>query len=66
MWELPFAIHAAGLKPGMKLADVGCGSTPFTAYLAEVAGCKNVTGYDPDYIVDDSKENHFHFGAKKS
>lgn len=66
LWEFPFAIIAAELQPEMKVADVGCGNTPFTAYLSEVAGCKNVTGYDPDYIVNDSKESHSHFGAKKS
>ena len=66
LWEFPFAIIAADLKQGMKIADVGCGNTPFTAYLAEAAGSKNVTGYDPDFVEDDSKETHSHFGAKKS
>jgi SAM-dependent methyltransferase len=65
-WEFPFAIIAGDLKQGMKVADVGCGNTPFTAYLAQAVGPKNVTGYDPDYIVDDNKEAHSHFGARKS
>jgi len=65
-WEFPFAILSADLQRGMKVADVGCGNTPFTAYLAEAAGNKNVTGYDPDYIIDDNADSHSHFGAKKS
>lgn len=64
-WEFPFAILEGEITYGMKVADVGCGNTPFTAYLANVAGPKNVTGYDPDYIVDNS-ERQSHFGAKKS
>jgi ubiquinone/menaquinone biosynthesis C-methylase UbiE len=65
-WEFPFAIITGELHPGMKVADVGCGNTPFTGYLAEAVGNKNVTGYDPDYIEDDSTESHSHFGAKRS
>ncbi len=66
MWEFPYAILEADLQTGMKVADVGCGNTPFTALLAEKVGAKNVTGYDPDYIQDDTQESHSHFGAKKS
>ena len=66
MWEFPYAIYEAKLEQGMKVADVGCGNTPFTALLAEKVGAKNVTGYDPDYIKDDSIEGHSHFGARKS
>ncbi|MCB0507856.1 MAG: class I SAM-dependent methyltransferase [Bacteroidetes bacterium] len=66
MWEFPYAIIEADLQQGMKVADVGCGNTPFTALLAERVGAKNVTGYDPDYIQDDSIEGHSHFGARKS
>jgi ubiquinone/menaquinone biosynthesis C-methylase UbiE len=66
LWEFPYAILAGELKPGMKVADVGCGNTPFTAYLAKVVGGSNVTGYDPDYIVDDAVVGHSHFGARKS
>lgn len=66
MWEFPFAILAANLKEGMKVADVGCGNTPFTAYLAEKVGAKNVTGFDPDFIVDEEVISHSHFGAKKT
>ena len=47
MWEYPYAILAAELSPGLKVADVGCGMTAFTIYLKEHAGC-NVTGIDPD------------------
>lgn len=47
LWEYPFALSAAELTPGMTVADVGCGMTPFTVYLQECAGCE-VTGVDPD------------------
>ncbi len=66
MWEFPYAIYEANLEQGMKVADVGCGNTPFTALLAQKVGAKNVSGYDPDYIQDDSIEGHSHFGARKS
>lgn len=66
LWEFPYAIYEAKLQKGMKVADVGCGNTPFTALLAEQVGAENVTGYDPDYIQDDSVVGHSHFGARKS
>jgi 2-polyprenyl-3-methyl-5-hydroxy-6-metoxy-1,4-benzoquinol methylase len=66
MWEFPYAIYEAKLQQGMKVADVGCGNTPFTALLAEKVGAKNVTGFDPDYIEDDAIEAHSHFGARKT
>ena len=47
MWEYPYAILAAELVSGLKVADVGCGMTAFTIYLKEQAGC-DVTGIDPD------------------
>jgi SAM-dependent methyltransferase len=47
MWEYPFAILSADLRPGMRVADVGCGMTAFTIYLKDRAGCQ-VTGIDPD------------------
>lgn len=65
-WEYPFAILAADLEPGMKCADIGCGTTPFTPYLCEVVSKENVTGFDPDYIPDDHEERHLSFGARKS
>lgn len=65
-WEYPFAILAADLKPGMKCADIGCGTTPFTPYLCEVVNKENVTGFDPDYISDDNEDRHLSFGARKS
>jgi SAM-dependent methyltransferase len=47
MWEYPYAILAAELVPGLKVADVGCGMTAFTIFLKEHTGC-DVTGIDPD------------------
>lgn len=47
LWEYPYAILAAELEPGMKVADIGCGMTPFTVYLKDNAAC-DVTGVDPD------------------
>lgn len=47
LWEYPYAILAAELAPGLKVADIGCGMTAFTIYLKEHARC-DVTGVDPD------------------
>lgn len=47
LWEYPYAILAAELTPGMKVADIGCGMTAFTIYLKDHAHC-DVTGVDPD------------------
>lgn len=49
LWEYPWAILRAGPSPGMECADVGCGMTPFTAYLAQEKECV-VTGFDPDVV----------------
>lgn len=65
MWEYPFAILAAELKQGMKCADIGCGTTPFTPYLCQQAGAKNVTGFDPDYFSEANPEPYYAFGIKK-
>jgi len=66
MWEYPFAILAAQLEKGLTCADIGCGSTPFTAYLVSKVGAENVTGFDPDYIDNDEVVSHSSFGARKS
>ncbi|MFN9911384.1 MAG: class I SAM-dependent methyltransferase, partial [Pirellulaceae bacterium] len=63
--EYPFAIIAADLYNGMKVADVGCGNSPFTAYLSNKLGSNNVYGYDPDVLKDDDV-GHSHFSAKLS
>lgn len=47
LWEYPYAILAAELMPGMRVADIGCGMTAFTIYLKDHAQCE-VTGLDPD------------------
>jgi SAM-dependent methyltransferase len=65
-WEYPFAILAADLHNGLRCADIGCGSTPFTPYLCEVVGKENVTGFDPDYVSEDEEHRHLSFGARKS
>jgi SAM-dependent methyltransferase len=54
LWEYPFAILAADLTPGMKVADIGCGMTAFTIYLKDFAGC-DVTGIDPDIFDEGTK-----------
>ena len=64
MWEYPFAILAAELYSGMKCADIGCGTSPFTMYLSELCGTNNVTGFDPDEIKGNSI--HSTFGANRT
>lgn len=66
MWEYPFAITSAELERGMTCADIGCGTSPFTALLAEMTGSENVTGVDPDYLPDDLEETHSMFGVRQS
>ncbi len=62
LWEYPWAILHAQLEPGMHCADVGCGESPFTIYLKEIAGCE-VLGFDPDIHRRDSQDN---FGVSES
>ena len=64
MWEYPYAILSAELTAGMKCADIGCGTSPFTIYLSEVAGRNNVSGFDPDEISGNGK--HSTFGANRT
>lgn len=63
MWEYPYAILNAKLSEGMKVADIGCGSTPFTVYLSQLVGKNNVTGFDNDFLESD--DTHFAFGIRK-
>ena len=65
-WEYPFCIESASLKKGVKCADVGCGSTPFTPYLSQKVGGENVYGFDEFYIEEDSEHSHYNFGTRKS
>lgn len=62
MWEYPFAILSADITEGIEVTDVGCGNTPFTAYLSKVVSPKNLFGYDPD-IIEEKRNSHSHFGA---
>jgi SAM-dependent methyltransferase len=39
--------EVAGVRPGQRALDVGCGSGALLAALAEVVGGENVTGIDP-------------------
>lgn len=39
--------RAAGVAPGQKVLDVGCGSGALTVVLAEIVGAENVAGIDP-------------------
>lgn len=56
LWEYPWAILQSQLEPNMKCADVGCGESPFTIYLKEVADC-DVVGFDPDIHDKENKDN---------
>ena len=40
-------IDAAGIEPGSRLLDVGCGPGGLTKALAEVVGAENVSAVDP-------------------
>ena len=62
LWEYPFAILAADLTPGLRVADIGCGMTAFTIYLQQVAGC-DVVGVDPDLF--DAGVKYFAHGVSR-
>jgi len=47
MWEYPYAVKAAKIGPSHRCADIGCGMTPFTIFLAREIQC-DVVGVDPD------------------
>lgn len=62
LWEYPFAIRAAELRPGLVCADVGCGRTPFTVYLSRQPGLQ-VVGFDPDFFSGDPRRTAFGVSA---
>ena len=62
LWEYPFALLAADLRPGLACADVGCGRTPFTIYLSRQPGIQ-VTGFDPDVTGDEVRSSAFGVNA---
>ena len=62
LWEYPFAILAAELRPGLDCADVGCGRTPFTLYLASQPGVR-ATGFDPDFFAPGDRPDAFGVNA---
>lgn len=64
-WEYPFSILSAELKHGMKCADIGCGTTPFTPYLCAMVGKENVTGFDPDHLENKNQNSHYAFGTRE-
>ena len=58
MWEYPYAIKVAEVSPGYRCADIGCGMTPFTFFLAHETQC-DVVGVDPDvYPKGDHYKGH--------
>ncbi len=63
LWEYPFALLAQDLVPGMKVADIGCGTTPFTIYLCDKVGKENVWGFDNDLISKDDGDSDYAFGV---
>jgi len=54
MWEYPFAILSGDLRLGLKCLDIGCGMTPFTIYLKQVAK-SGIVGLDPDLFASGVK-----------
>jgi SAM-dependent methyltransferase len=43
----PLFVEAAGIAPGMKVLDVGCGPGGLTSEIAGVVGAENVAAIDP-------------------
>ena len=63
LWEYPWAITKAKLKPDMTCGDVGCGMTAFTPYLVLEEKC-NVTGFDPDVVAAGFPKGEFGVNAE--
>ena len=58
MWEYPYSVKVAELCPAHRVADIGCGMTPFTVFLAHETEC-DVIGVDPDvYPKGDHYKGH--------
>lgn len=48
LWEYPFSLIEADLSVGLQCADIGCGMSAFTIYLADLLGIDSVIGIDAD------------------
>ena len=49
-WEYPWALGRAGLRPGSRVLDVGCGDSIFPVYLASLG--HRVVAADPEFTAD--------------
>lgn len=49
-WEYPWSVLNAGIKPGFRILDAGCGCSPLLVYLAKRR--MNCFGVDSDEILN--------------
>jgi 2-polyprenyl-3-methyl-5-hydroxy-6-metoxy-1,4-benzoquinol methylase len=55
-WEYPWAILNARLRPGMAVADLGCGGSPLAIWLARRMDCR-CTGIDQIFLSKTKRNN---------
>jgi 2-polyprenyl-3-methyl-5-hydroxy-6-metoxy-1,4-benzoquinol methylase len=55
-WEYPWAILNARLRPGMAIADLGCGGSPLAIWLARRMDCR-CTGIDQIFLSKTKRNN---------
>jgi 2-polyprenyl-3-methyl-5-hydroxy-6-metoxy-1,4-benzoquinol methylase len=55
-WEYPWAILNARLRPGMAVADLGCGGSPLAIWLARRMDCRT-TGIDQNFLSKTKRNN---------